>query len=512
MAGGMMGAMYPGPQGIGDVLSIIGASLKDASPGSSGENLMQARQMMAQRAFQQYQMGLMGKLPGLFGGQAQYQEPPAATVGGQLPTQAVAGPSGAAPADIGDLSGALAHEVAQSAPAPAPDAPPAYTGQLPQRVPGTGPRIPSINDPQLQSTLASLSIMNPELAKNLRENIVAAQPHVIIAPDGTAIDDKSSANVGKVFPGLDKGILATRDASGNVIGSNAIPGYADAVAGIAGATTGAQEQAKAPWTLVDVPQSDGSTIKLPLAIAAPMLAARAGAQAGPAPAAPAGGIPQVNGGAPAPGPAPQLGTSQTPAQKAFDEERAKGLATRGLDQPKATATLSDADRTADFARNTIHDILGETLDPKTNKWVKTKPSQVNFFTTGMLGAMEHVPGSPAHDLQNKLDTIRGQTAISELQKMRDESPTGGALGRVTQQEIDLLAAMRGSLEQTQSGKQLEQSLRHHLGQLDALAQIRDRQYAQMYPNGQPAPTQAPAAGPVLKAPNYTITAIRRGGQ
>src|SRR6185503_4522806 len=66
----MMGGMYQGPQSFGDVLSLIGAGLKDASPISQGGNLSAAQQMLMQRqAFQRQQQMLAG-LPGLFGSQA----------------------------------------------------------------------------------------------------------------------------------------------------------------------------------------------------------------------------------------------------------------------------------------------------------------------------------------------------------------------------------------------------------------------------------------------------------
>jgi hypothetical protein len=42
--------------------------------------------------------------------------------------------------------------------------------------------------------------------------------------------------------------------------------------------------------------------------------------------------------------------------------------------------------------------------------------------------------------------------------MRDSSPTGGALGQVTERELALLQSVAGTLDQAQSAEQLMQNL------------------------------------------------------
>lgn len=69
-----------------------------------------------------------------------------------------------------------------------------------------------------------------------------------------------------------------------------------------------------------------------------------------------------------------------------------------------------------------------------------------------------LPGSKARDLAAQIDTLSGMISFDELQTMRDNSPTGGALGQVTERELALLAAQRGSLDVGQSGPQLKRSL------------------------------------------------------
>lgn len=51
-------------------------------------------------------------------------------------------------------------------------------------------------------------------------------------------------------------------------------------------------------------------------------------------------------------------------------------------------------------------------------------------------------------------TIKGNIGFDRLQRMREESPTGGALGQVTENELKTLQAVLGSLAQSQSEEQL----------------------------------------------------------
>jgi hypothetical protein len=81
-------------------------------------------------------------------------------------------------------------------------------------------------------------------------------------------------------------------------------------------------------------------------------------------------------------------------------------------------------------------------------------------TTGYLGdKLSGVPGTGAHDLQALLTTIRANIGFDRLQQMRASSPTGGALGAVSDTENKLLASTAGSVEQSQSSTQLKENLK-----------------------------------------------------
>ncbi|GMM93124.1 hypothetical protein [Qipengyuania sp. MTN3-11] len=66
--------------------------------------------------------------------------------------------------------------------------------------------------------------------------------------------------------------------------------------------------------------------------------------------------------------------------------------------------------------------------------------------------------SASNDMQALLNTIGSNTAFDRLQKMREESPTGGALGAVSEVELRLLRDSIASLSQTQSDAQFRSNM------------------------------------------------------
>lgn len=67
-------------------------------------------------------------------------------------------------------------------------------------------------------------------------------------------------------------------------------------------------------------------------------------------------------------------------------------------------------------------------------------------------------GSPAADVAELRKTIEGNISFNKLNELRQQSPTGGALGNVTDKEIELLKTTLGSLNQNQSPQQFRQNL------------------------------------------------------
>ena len=86
------------------------------------------------------------------------------------------------------------------------------------------------------------------------------------------------------------------------------------------------------------------------------------------------------------------------------------------------------------------------------------------ITGTLMGGAPNVTNE-ATDAQAKLDTIKAQTFVAALQAMRQASPTGGAVGQVTEKEGDKLEnslAALGQRQSTESFKSQVQIMRDRL--------------------------------------------------
>ncbi|QDP62940.1 MAG: putative peptidoglycan hydrolase [Prokaryotic dsDNA virus sp.] len=94
-----------------------------------------------------------------------------------------------------------------------------------------------------------------------------------------------------------------------------------------------------------------------------------------------------------------------------------------------------------------------------NKVIDKALNQADAWTTGFVGNIgSYVAGTPQFDLAANLKTIQADAAFDRLQEMRDNSKTGGALGQVSERELELLSAARAALEQSQSAEQFKENL------------------------------------------------------
>lgn len=127
--------------------------------------------------------------------------------------------------------------------------------------------------------------------------------------------------------------------------------------------------------------------------------------------------------------------------------------------------------------------------------------------TGMTGSMMSiVPGSPAYDTAMDIETIVSSIGFDRLQAMRDASPTGGALGQVSERELSQLNASLGNLRQSQSRENFLVNLRavrrHYQAAVEAI-RAQQVEYARM--NGLPVPPHPndPGASMSTGAPTGT---------
>lgn len=98
--------------------------------------------------------------------------------------------------------------------------------------------------------------------------------------------------------------------------------------------------------------------------------------------------------------------------------------------------------------NTIIEMTQKAFDMSSN------------WNTGIGAVFSYFPefGLGARDLAVVIDTIKANIGFEELNSMRQESKTGGALGNVTVRELELLQGTIAGLDQSQSQEQLKSHL------------------------------------------------------
>lgn len=117
---------------------------------------------------------------------------------------------------------------------------------------------------------------------------------------------------------------------------------------------------------------------------------------------------------------------------------------QGLAKPLVNPAV-DAMKVSDFGT------LLDTIDKA--------DSHVGMTTAGFGGSLfQGIPGSSARDLQSTITSLKANLAFDKLQAMRAASPTGGAIGQVSDTEEKMLSSSVAALDQSQSQDQLKENL------------------------------------------------------
>lgn len=122
-------------------------------------------------------------------------------------------------------------------------------------------------------------------------------------------------------------------------------------------------------------------------------------------------------------------------------------------------------------------------------------------TTGWGGArLRGIEGTDSYNLAAEIETIKANLGFDRLQQMRDNSPTGGALGSIAVQELVALQSTVANLDPNQSAEQIKQNLervkQHYEGWVSAVQQaLVDERRGSQAQQPAPAPAGQGAAAP-----------------
>ncbi len=125
------------------------------------------------------------------------------------------------------------------------------------------------------------------------------------------------------------------------------------------------------------------------------------------------------------------------------------------------------------------------------------------LTTGIVGSLtQGVPGTPAYNTGALITTIKANAAFDKLQALRAASPTGGALGNVSDTEGRLLASAIGNLEQAQGTQQITDNLKRVKNlYLDTIYGSADKRF-QLVQQGQLSDSQNKAIDALYSRPSF----------
>ena len=277
------------------------------------------------------------------------------------------------------------------------------------------------------ATLADPSA--PEFAKRAAEMYLgltakAAAPGIgymtVTGPDGSSEVVATNKNA----------VGVTRLSTGETIG--VAPGTRPTMA--------PQQLSLLPTPAAAAPAAPAAAAPAAPAAAAPAAAAPAAAAPAAAAAAPAAPYVLVNGvptGSPAASNSFWLG--QSAAEKTSEKDISQIKSEWLKKMPAMEASVRDM----------------ESKVVQSEKFLDDAQNKISMMTTGVIGQMTRgVGGTDAFDLNDLLKSVRTNIFIAELAQMRANSPTGGAVGNVTDVEGDKLESVLGSLNTAQSKGQL----------------------------------------------------------
>lgn len=83
---------------------------------------------------------------------------------------------------------------------------------------------------------------------------------------------------------------------------------------------------------------------------------------------------------------------------------------------------------------------------RTIKQIRSIYDGVSPGVGGVANWLSYIPGTDAADVARLVKTLQGNIAFKKLAEMKAASPTGGALGAISERELDLLASSAGSVD------------------------------------------------------------------
>lgn len=108
------------------------------------------------------------------------------------------------------------------------------------------------------------------------------------------------------------------------------------------------------------------------------------------------------------------------------------------------------------------------------------PAYIKALSGATAPAMANVPGTDAYTAKKLLDNLLGRSFITEIQQMRQASPTGGAVGSVAVQEMTTLSNIQSALAAGMKEGELRKQLKQYINSANRATKTIPQEYARTY--------------------------------
>ena len=103
------------------------------------------------------------------------------------------------------------------------------------------------------------------------------------------------------------------------------------------------------------------------------------------------------------------------------------------------------------------------------------------FATGQSGIIaRNISGTKSYGIAQDVKTVTANAAFQALQAMRDASKTGGALGQVSERELDLLEKSMGAVDPSLPDKQFRRNMKEVKLEFNKILKTGEKKFINLY--------------------------------
>ena len=171
-------------------------------------------------------------------------------------------------------------------------------------------------------------------------------------------------------------------------------------------------------------------------------------------------------------------------------ETAEGLALlderTGRIEPVSVKTAKQAEKEKEKQETLVFDTAALAGVKDKVNIVNSKIDQILYnpdldFAIGQSGIVaRNISGTKSYGITQDVKTVTANAAFQALQAMRDASKTGGALGQVSERELDLLEKSMGAVDPSLPDKQFRRNMKEVKTEFNKILKRGEKRFINLY--------------------------------